>query len=124
MKQKLLILGLVIVLPLCFVLMGQVERNKQAHKYSDSVTIQLDKNGFSPKKLTVSVDTVVHWKNVSGAPQTVNSNDYPTNQLHRDLNFGVFNSGSTFVYVFSVPGTYAYHNQFHPEQQGTISVTK
>ncbi len=104
--------------------MGQVERNKQAHKYTPSVSIQLDQDGFSPKKLTVSVETIVRWQNVTGAQQTVNSDDYPTNQRHRELNFGVFNSGSSFMYIFSTPGTYTYHNQFHPEQQGTIIVTK
>jgi plastocyanin len=124
MKRKLFsILGLIIVTPLCFILLGRVKQNKQAQK-SIQVVIQLDNGGFSPKILTVTRGTIVRWKNVSGAPQTVNSNDYPTNQLHRELNFGVFNTGSTFVYVFSTPGTYTYHNQLHPEQQGTITVTK
>src|SRR5258708_24241978 len=124
MKKKIFyILGLILVTPLCFILLGRVERNKQAQK-SVPVVIQLDKGGFSPKVLTVTGGTIVRWKNVSGVPQTVNSNDYPTNQLHRELNFGIFNTGSTFVYVFLMPGIYTYHNQFHPEQQGTIIVTK
>jgi plastocyanin len=123
MKKKLLILGIVFVTPLCFILLGKIMRGQQAQK-NVQVVIQLDKSGFSPKNVTVTPGTIVHWKNVSGAPQTVNSNNYPTNQLHRELNFGVFNSGSSFVYVFSTPATYGYHNQFHPEQQGTIIVKK
>src|SRR6266702_4140875 len=124
MKKKLFtILGLIIVTPLCFILLGRVERNKQTQKRVP-VVIQLDRGGFSPKALTVTRGTIVRWKNISGAPQTVNSNIYPTNQLHKELNFGIFNTGSTFVYFFSTPGTYTYHNQFHPEQQGTIIVRK
>jgi plastocyanin len=79
------------------------------------VTITLDKNSFSPAVVTIKVGSAVRWKNVSGDKQTVNSDDYPTNQLHKELNFGVFNSGSTVVYTFTKPATYGYHNQFHPD---------
>lgn len=88
------------------------------------VTISLDKNGFSPDALTVKVGTAVRWKNVSGNKQTVNSDNYPTNQLHKELNFGIVNSGSSVVYIFKASGSYSYHNQFHPEQKGTVIVTK
>lgn len=87
-------------------------------------TIMLDKNGFSPKSITVKVGTAVRWKNVSGDKQTVNSDNYPTNQLHKELNFGIVSSGSSVVYIFKTPGIYGYHNQFHPEEKGTIVVTK
>lgn len=88
------------------------------------ITVTLDKNGFSPKEVTIAVGSAVRWKNVSGKQQTVNSDNYPTNQLHKELNFGIFNSGSSVVYTFTTPGTYGYHNQFHHEQQGKIIVTK
>ncbi len=84
--------------------------------------IQLEKEGFSPKEVTIKPGTIVYWENVTDAPQTVNSNNYPTNQLHKELNFGVFKFGSTFEFIFTQPGSYGYHNQFHPEQQGTIIV--
>jgi plastocyanin len=125
MKRIFLILGLIIVAPACFLLMTQVLRSKQTQESIPvEVVIRVDKHGFSPKEVTIKPGTIVHWKNVSGAPQTVNSNDYPTNQLHKELNFGVFNSGSSFVFVFSQPGSYGYHNQFHPEQQGIIIVKR
>ncbi len=88
------------------------------------VTITLDKNGFSPKTVTIKVGGAIRWKNMSGDKQTVNSDDYPNNQLHRELNFGVFNNESTVVYTFTKSGTYGYHNQFKPEQKGEIIVTK
>jgi plastocyanin len=88
------------------------------------VTVMLNKNGFKPNVVTVKVGMAVRWENVSGDKQTVNSDDYPTNQLHKELNFGIFNSGSSVVYIFRTSGTYGYHNQLHHEQSGKIIVIK
>ena len=88
------------------------------------VTVTLDKNGFTPKTVTIKIDTAIRWKNVSGAQQTVNSDNYPSNQLHKELNFGEFNNNSSVMYIFTKAGTYGYHNQFHPEQKGTINVVQ
>lgn len=88
------------------------------------VAVTLDKNGFRPQELTVKVGTAVRWKNESGKRQTVNSDDYPTNQLHKELNFGIFEDGSSVVYIFEKPGKYGYHNQLKPEQKGAITVSE
>lgn len=84
--------------------------------------ITLGKNGFTPNEITIKIGTAIRWKNVSGKPQTVNSDNYPTNQLHKELNFGVFNNNSTVMYIFTKTGTYGYHNQFHHEQEGKVIV--
>jgi plastocyanin len=86
------------------------------------VTVTLDKNGFTPKEVTIAVGSAVRWENTSGDKQTVNSDNFPTNQLHKELNFGVFANNSSVVYIFMHPGTYGYHNQFHPEQNGKVKV--
>jgi len=88
------------------------------------VTVTVTKNGFSPKEVTIEVGSAVRWTNKSGEPQTVNSDNYPTNQLHKELNFGEFANNSSVVYTFTKPGTYGYHNQFHHKQTGEIIVTK
>ncbi|HSX09480.1 MAG TPA: cupredoxin domain-containing protein [Candidatus Saccharimonadales bacterium] len=88
------------------------------------VTVKLNKAGFSPKTVIISAGSAVVWKNVSGSQETVNSDNYPTNQLHKELNFGIFNNGSSVVYTFTKPGIYGYHNQLHHEQQGKVIVTK
>ena len=85
-------------------------------------TIILDKNGFSPNRVTIKVGSAVRWINKSGKPEMVNSDNYPTNQLHKELNFGEFADGSSVVYTFIKPGTYGYHNQFHHEQAGKVIV--
>lgn len=102
------------------------QKNNSAKKpvLPKEVTVTLDKNGFSPSVVTIEVGSAVRWSNMSGDKQTVNSNDYPNNQLHRELNFGVFNNDSSVVYKFTKEGTYGYHNQFKPEQKGEIIVVK
>jgi len=98
--------------------------NKQAAPLPKEVTVTLDKDGFKPSTVTVKTGTAVRWKNISGDRQTVNSDAYPTNQLHKELNFGIFNSGSSVVYIFKTSGIYGYHNQLHHEQTGEVIVTK
>lgn len=86
------------------------------------ITVTLTKNGFSPKKIRIRVGSAVRWKNESGSQETVNSDNYPTNQLHKELNFGVFANHSSVVYTFTKPGIYGYHNQLHPNQKGKVIV--
>lgn len=99
-------------------------QTKKVKPLPKEVTITLGKEGFKPNTVTIQVGSAVRWKNVSGDKQTVNSDDYPTNQKHKELNFGIFNAGSSVVYTFTKPGRYRYHNQLHPEQKGEIIVTK
>lgn len=88
------------------------------------VVVTLDKEGFKPKTVGIKIGTAVRWKNESGDRQTVNSDDYPTNQLHKELNFGVFENDSSVVYTFKESGEYGYHNQLNPEQNGKVLVTE
>jgi plastocyanin len=134
MKYRYALVFIVAVILIGFVSWKAYKSTKQSPRASQivkkqvslpkEITITLDKNGFSPKEVTISVGSAIRWKNVSGDKQTVNSDEYPTNQLHRELNFGVFNNGSSVVHTFTKPGTYGYHNQFHHEQIGKILVTR
>jgi plastocyanin len=101
--------------------------NSLAHQRAPlpkEVNVILSKTGFSPTQVTINVGSAVRWKNESGSQQTVNSDNYPTNQLHRELNFGIFASGSSVTHIFMKPGTYGYHNQLNPKQSGEIVVKK
>ena len=82
----------------------------------------LDKNGFTPKEVIIKTGGAIRWKNESGSQQTVNSDNYPANQLHKELNFGLFNNGSSVTYTFTKADTYGYHNQLNPKQTGKIIV--
>lgn len=87
------------------------------------VTVRLTNTGFVPEKVTIKAGGAVRWTNESGDDNaTVNSADHPTHQLHKELNLGTFSKGSTLVHIFEKPGTYAYHDHFHPARTGTITV--
>jgi plastocyanin len=130
-KNYLVILPLAVIILLAgFFLWRSLKNTKKSSQaepmntvLAKEVVVTLDSNGFSPKTVTIKPGIAVKWKNVTDKPQTVNSDNYPTNQLHKELNFGVFNGGSSVMYIFTKPGTYGYHNQFHQEQTGTITVS-
>ena len=130
MNKKYIIIGIVILFLVIslFVIKQltpkQIKQITHPHPLPKMAIVTLDKTGFSPKGVTIKVGSAVRWVNKSGAEQTVNSDNYPTNQLHKELNFGVFNNGSSFVYTFTKPGTYGYHNQYNAKQNGEVIVVK
>jgi len=70
---------------------------------------------FGPATLTIRVGATVTWVNNDGALHTVTSSQ------------GLFaspglDSGDTFSYRFTAPGTYAYFCALHPHMKGTIIV--
>ncbi len=69
---------------------------------------------FNPKSLTVKVGTKVTWTNNDSVTHTVTADN------------GAFDSpvesGSTFSFTFTKPGTYAYHCSIHPSMTATIIV--
>ena len=72
---------------------------------------------YSPPTITVviGVNNTVTWINNDIAPHTVTADD------------GSFNSGNldpsaSWTHVFTTPGTYTYHCEYHPWMQGTIIV--
>jgi plastocyanin len=85
--------------------------------------IELRDTGFDPPTATITKGMAVKWiNNASGAYASVNSDTYPTNKLFPELNLGKFMKGQTLIHTFKTPGTYTYHDQFHPEHKGTIVV--
>jgi len=88
-----------------------------------TVTITTDSTGtftFSPKTLTIPVGTIVVWKNMTGAPHTVTSDDGSS------FDSGVANpiapQGGTYQFTFTKAGTFSYHCSIHPFMKATITV--
>ena len=81
------------------------------------VTVISGSNGFafSPASLTVTVGTTVVWQNSTDAPHTVSSDTGNT------LN-GMLNTGGTYSFTFTKPGTYSYHCNIHPSMKAMIIV--
>ena len=70
---------------------------------------------FSPQTLNITVGTTVVWKNNTGAPHTVTSDNGA-------FGSGTISPGSTFSFKFTQAGTFAYHCNIHPFMTATIIV--
>ena len=82
----------------------------------------LGDSGFVPKDITVKAGTTVVWKNSSGKPATVSSDDHPTHRLYPFLNLGEFATDTTVQIIVEKPGKYSYHNHLNASEVGTITV--
>lgn len=89
---------------------------------TSNTTIIATSKGFDPQTITVKQKTQVIWTNESGEDVSVNSIEHPTHQVYRPLNLGRFPTGQSVSLTFTTPGTYSYHNHFHPERTGTVIV--
>ena len=88
-----------------------------------TVTITTDSSGtfaFSPASLTISVGTTVVWKNMTGAPHTVTSDD-GTSFDSGTANPIAAQSG-TYQFTFTKAGTFTYHCSIHPFMKAKIIV--
>ena len=78
-------------------------------------TVEIKNDSFNPAKLTIVAGQTVTFNNRDDDAHTVTSVD------------GVFDSkgvdtGQTWRYTFTKPGTYAYFCTLHPFMKGTIVV--
>jgi len=71
---------------------------------------------FAPSNFTAKVGQTVTWANKDGATHTVTNT--PGTLFDKTLN-----SGDTFTFTFTTPGTYQYYCTLHPWMKGTIVVT-
>ncbi len=78
---------------------------------SQQAAVSAGDNFFEPKSLTVTAGTTVVWTATGALPHTVTSD---TGQFGS----GTLNTGNTFQFTFSQPGTYAYYCQFHGTSGG------
>lgn len=128
MNKVLLAIVVIVLIFGGFLLLGKTKINKTSTptntpvvtQISETKTIKLTKDGFSPKELNIKVGTKVIWENESGNPATVNSNNHPTHLLYPFLNLGEFANGQSLSVVFDKAGKYGYHNHLNPTQTGTI----
>ncbi|RAG81276.1 plastocyanin [Streptacidiphilus pinicola] len=84
---------------------------------TDSVAI---KNfAFAPAAITVKVGTRVTWTNQDSDAHTVTSQNNTG-----PLNSQALNTGQSFSYTFTTPGTYHYLCTIHPFMTATVTVTR
>lgn len=86
----------------------------QAPVSANAVTI--DNFAFAPAAITVKVGTTVTWTNKDQDAHTVTAQD-------RSFSSAPLNTGATYQFTFTKPGTYAYLCTIHPFMTATVVVT-
>ncbi len=79
-------------------------------------TVLIKNFAFSPAALTVRVGTTVTWTNQDADAHTVTSRTGP-------LNSPTLDTGKSYRYTFTKPGTYQYLCTIHPFMTATVTVT-
>ena len=80
-------------------------------------TITIDNFTFTPAQVTVAAGTKVTWMNRDDIPHTITDAGTP-----RSFKSAPLDTGDSFSFVYSSPGTYHYFCSLHPHMQGTIIV--
>ncbi|MEY9873257.1 plastocyanin [Streptacidiphilus sp. MAP12-33] len=74
---------------------------------------------FAPAAITVKAGTTVTWTNQDSDAHTVTSQNNAG-----PLNSQALNTGQSFSYTFTTPGTYHYLCTIHPFMTATVTVTR
>lgn len=78
------------------------------------VAVEIANLTFGPQNLTVKAGTTVIWTNKDDMPHTVVS---PNTFRSKTLD-----TGGTYSFTFTTPGTYKYFCSLHPPMIGTVVV--
>jgi plastocyanin len=82
-----------------------------------SVTIKIANFAFNPGVTTVSVGTAVTWTNNDDDAHSVVAD----NKAFRS---SPLDTGDSYTFTFTAPGTYAYHCGLHPQMVGKVVVAR
>jgi plastocyanin len=86
-------------------------------------TVRYTNSGFQPKKLTVSVGTMVEFVNQSDKTMWVASNVHPEHEILPTFDqFKEVPKGQSYMYTFDKKGTWPYHDHVSPAIEGVITV--
>lgn len=85
---------------------------------SQSSTISIGGQGFSPATLTVATSTPVTWKNDTSEDRAIDMADNTKPGPHSPQ----LKPGASFTYAFTVAGTYEYVDVTRPDISGTVIV--
>jgi plastocyanin len=73
---------------------------------------------FDPQMLTVKPGTVVTWVNQDAVPHAIVSDTESPETFSSDT----LQTGSSYSFTFTRPGTFPYHCSIHPSMKGTVIV--
>ena len=103
------LLGLV-----CLLAVSGVQRSDAADAPKSAV-VNIDNFSFSPATITVKAGTTVTWTNRDDIPHTVVADD-------KTFKSKVLDTGETFAFTATKPGTYPYFCSIHPRMTGKLVV--
>jgi plastocyanin len=82
---------------------------------AENTTVTIHNFAFTPPQLTLAAGTTVTWRNDDDIPHTVNSSTGTFKSKALD-------TGDTFAFTFTAPGSYEYFCSLHPRMTGMIEV--
>jgi amicyanin len=82
-----------------------------------TVQVNIFNYKFDPETVTIAVGTTVTWTNKDEIPHTVASSDKSFKGSSG------LDTGDSYSYTFTKPGTYKYYCTLHPFMTGVIVVT-
>jgi plastocyanin len=84
--------------------------------------VRITDEGFQPATLAVKPSTKIIWKSADPSLHQVASNPYPSGGVPKNLKSGILSGNRSYTYVADKSGTFTYHDQFNPTNNGTIVV--
>lgn len=95
---------------------------------SESVAAQekvsLRANGFEPKEVTIKVGQTVRWTNNDSGQRQVVSDVHPIHDNCFGLDSEAMESGDSFGFTFTKPGSWSYHDESALSNTGVVVVTE
>jgi plastocyanin len=86
-------------------------------------TVRITSEGFQPQAMKVKSGTTVVWTNYDTTPHRVAANPDPAHKDLPELDSKTnFDTNGTYRFTFDKPGTYGYHDELNPGNNGTIIV--
>lgn len=89
---------------------------------ASTTTISYTDSGFSPKTITVKVDSVVTVKNDSSSVLQFSSNPHPAHTDEDELNLSSLSPGKSTTFKVTRTGSFGFHNHLNEADTGTLVV--
>jgi plastocyanin len=115
-KKREWIRGALLILCGAVLLAAGEKEVPQASSNAAATEVKIDNFTFAPVTLTVAAGTTVKWVNLDDIPHTVVSED-KTRFKSKALD-----TGESFSYQFTKPGTYTYFCSIHPKMVAKVVV--
>ena len=119
--KKSTIIGIVVVVVIVIIAGAYLAMQKSGNGNNTPVgdnPVSISNFAFSPTPINVHVGDTVTWKNNDATTHTVTSDTGSAVQFSS----GNVGQGSTYAFMFTQAGDFAYHCSIHPSMHGIVHV--